>query len=129
MKDLQDHMQSLVGIIRKGEELERALKEIERLKERAEKVSVKGTGRAYNPGWHTALDLRAMLTVSECVARAALMRKESRGGHTRDDYPATDPEWGKVNLVVTERRGSLEINSKPLPQMPDDLKTLFEESK
>jgi succinate dehydrogenase / fumarate reductase, flavoprotein subunit len=129
MKDLQDHMQALVGIIRKGEELERALKEIERLKERAKHVSVKGSGRAYNPGWHTALDLRAMLTVSECVARAALERTESRGGHTRDDYPATDPEWGKINLVVTEKRGSISLDRKALPQMPDDLKTLFEESK
>jgi succinate dehydrogenase / fumarate reductase, flavoprotein subunit len=129
MKDLQDHMQSLVGIIRKGEELERALKEIEQLKDRARNVSVKGSGRRYNPGWHTALDLRAMLTVSECVARAALERTESRGGHTREDYPATDAEWGKVNLVVTERRGSISLDRKALPQMPDDLKTLFEESK
>jgi succinate dehydrogenase / fumarate reductase flavoprotein subunit len=128
MKDLQEHMQSLVGIIRKGDELELALKEIERLKERAKDVSVKGTGRSYNPGWHTALDLRAMLTVSECIAKAALERKESRGGHTRDDHPGTDPEWGKVNLVLTERRGSVQISSKPLPQMPDELKTLFEES-
>src|SRR3954451_11408864 len=87
MKDLQEHMQSLVGIIRKGDELERALKEIERLKERAKDVSVKGSGRSYNTGWHTALDLRAMLTVSECIASAALERKESRGGHTRDDSP------------------------------------------
>ena len=129
MKDLQEHMQSLVGIIRKGEELERALKEIERLKERARNVSVKGTGRSYNPGWHTALDLRAMLTVSECIARAALERTESRGGHTRDDYPATDPDWGKVNLVLTEQRGAVRLDRKPLPQMPDDLKTLFEETK
>ncbi|MDQ1705163.1 MAG: succinate dehydrogenase / fumarate reductase, flavoprotein subunit, partial [Frankiaceae bacterium] len=128
MHDLQEHMQALVGIIRKGDELELALKEIERLKDRAKNVSVKGTGRRYNPGWHTTLDLRAMLTVSECIARAALMRKESRGGHTRDDYPGTDPEWGKVNLVVTERRGVLELNSKPLPQMPDELKALFEET-
>ena len=129
MKDLQEHMQSLVGIIRRADELERALKEIDRLKERAKHVSVQGTGRAYNPGWHTALDLRAMLTVSECIARAALTRKESRGGHTRDDYPGTDPEWGKVNLVLRESRGAIEINSQPLPQMPDELKQLFEEGK
>jgi succinate dehydrogenase / fumarate reductase flavoprotein subunit len=129
MKDLQDRMQALVGIIRKGEELEQALKEIERLKARAGNVSVKGSGRSYNPGWHTALDLRAMLTVSECIARAALERTESRGGHTRDDYPATDPDWGKINLVLTERRGSVSLDRKPLPQMPDDLKSLFEESK
>jgi succinate dehydrogenase / fumarate reductase, flavoprotein subunit len=128
MKDLQDTMQSLVGIIRKGDELERALKEVDALKERAKNVSVRGTGRSYNPGWHTALDLRAMLTVSECVARAALERKESRGGHTRDDYPATDPDWGKLNLVLSEKRGAISLDRKPLPQMPDDLKTLFEES-
>jgi succinate dehydrogenase / fumarate reductase flavoprotein subunit len=129
MKDLQEHMQSLVGIIRRADELERALKEIDRLKERAKNVSVQGTGRAYNPGWHTALDLRAMLTVSECIARAALTRKESRGGHTRDDYPQTDPEWGTVNLVLRETRGAIDINRQPLPQMPDELKQLFEEGK
>jgi succinate dehydrogenase / fumarate reductase, flavoprotein subunit len=122
-------MQSLVGIIRTGEELELALKEIDRLKDRAKNVSVQGTGRAYNPGWHTALDLRAMLTVSECVARAALTRQESRGGHTRDDYPGADPEWGKVNLVLRERRGVIEIDKQPLPVMPDELKALFEEGK
>jgi succinate dehydrogenase / fumarate reductase, flavoprotein subunit len=98
------------------------------LKERARNVSVQGTGREYNPGWHTALDLRSMLTVSECIARAALTRTESRGGHTRDDYPTADPEWGRVNLVLREKRGSISIDRQPLPQMPDDLKTLFEES-
>jgi succinate dehydrogenase / fumarate reductase flavoprotein subunit len=128
MKDLQAHMQALVGIIRKGDELEQALAEIERLKERAKHVSVKGTVRSYNPGWHTALDLRSMLTVSECIAKAALERKESRGGHTRDDYPATDTEWGRINLVLTEQRGTLRLDRKPLPQMPDDLTALFEES-
>jgi succinate dehydrogenase / fumarate reductase, flavoprotein subunit len=128
MHDLQEQMQSLVGIIRRGEELEKALKEIDRLKERARNVSVRGTGRNYNPGWHTALDLRAMLTVSECVTRAALERKESRGGHTRDDFPATDPDWGKVNLVLTEQRGVIQLDRKPLPQMPDELKPLLEES-
>jgi succinate dehydrogenase / fumarate reductase, flavoprotein subunit len=128
MHDLQEQMQSLVGIIRRGEELEKALKEIDRLKERARNVSVRGTGRSYNPGWHTALDLRAMLTVSECVTRAALERKESRGGHTRDDFPATDPDWGKVNLVLTEQRGVIQLDRKPLPQMPDELKPLLEES-
>ncbi|HEX5594408.1 MAG TPA: fumarate reductase/succinate dehydrogenase flavoprotein subunit, partial [Micromonosporaceae bacterium] len=128
MKDLQATMQSLVGIIRKGDELETAIKELDGLKERARTVSVQGMGREYNPGWHTALDLRSMLTVSECIARAALTRTESRGGHTRDDYPTADPEWGKVNLVLREKRGSITIDRQPLPQMPDDLKTLFEES-
>src|SRR5436305_2920067 len=128
MKDLQEHMQSLVGIIRRGDELELALKEIDRLKERAKNVSVRGLGREYNPGWHTALDLRAMLTVSECIARAALERTESRGGHTRDDYPATDADWGKINLVLTEKRGAVQLDRKPLPQMPDELMALLEES-
>jgi succinate dehydrogenase / fumarate reductase flavoprotein subunit len=128
MKDLQTHMQSLVGIIRTGAELEQALAELERLKERARNVSVKG-GRAYNPGWNTALDLRSMLTVSEAIARAALERTESRGGHTRDDYPATDNDyWGKINLVVTEKNGQLQLDRQPLPEMPDELKELFEET-
>jgi succinate dehydrogenase / fumarate reductase flavoprotein subunit len=128
MKDLQDKMQALVGIIRKGDELEQALKEIDVLRERAKNVTVTGT-RRYNPGWHTALDLRAMITVSECIAKAALERKESRGGHTRDDYPMTDYDhWGKLNLVLTERRGQVHLDQQPLPQMPDDLKTLFEET-
>jgi succinate dehydrogenase / fumarate reductase flavoprotein subunit len=129
MKDLQEHMQALVGIIRRGEELEQALEEIERLKERANSVSVSGTGREYNPGWNTALDLRSMLTVSECIAKAALERTESRGGHTRDDYPATDYDyWGKINLVLTQHNGKIALDRKPLPEMPDDLKPLFEET-
>jgi succinate dehydrogenase / fumarate reductase flavoprotein subunit len=128
MYDLQEHMQALVGIIRRGDELEKALKEIEQLKARAKDVSVRGTGRSYNPGWHTALDLRAMLTVSECIAKAALERTESRGGHTRDDYPTADPQWGTINLVLTEKRGTVQLDRKPLPQMPDELKTLFEET-
>jgi succinate dehydrogenase / fumarate reductase, flavoprotein subunit len=128
MRDLQDVMQRLVGIIRKADELETALKELDGLKERARTVSVQGAVREYNPGWHTALDLRAMLTVSECIARAALTRTESRGGHTREDHPGSDSEWGKVNLVLREKRGSISIDKQPLPQMPDDLKTLFEET-
>jgi succinate dehydrogenase / fumarate reductase flavoprotein subunit len=126
-QELQDVMFSLVGIIRTAEEMQQALDEIEKFKARAKQVTVEG-GRAYNPGWHVALDINAMLTVSEACARAALERKESRGGHTRDDYPMTDPEWGKVNLIVTEKNGSIRIERKPLPQMPDDLATLFEES-
>jgi succinate dehydrogenase / fumarate reductase flavoprotein subunit len=125
--ELQEVMFDLVGIIRNADELQRALEQIERFKGRAERVTVEG-GRAYNPGWHVALDIHAMLTVSEACARAALERKESRGGHTRDDYPATDPEWGKVNLIVTEKNGAITIDHKPLPQMPAELATLFEES-
>jgi succinate dehydrogenase / fumarate reductase flavoprotein subunit len=125
--DLQEIMFSLVGIIRTAEEMKQALKEIEALKERATRVGVEG-GRAYNPGWHTALDLRSMLTVSESIALAALERTESRGGHTRDDYPLPDPTWGQINLVVSERGGKVTLDRKPLPEMPDDLKELFEET-
>jgi succinate dehydrogenase / fumarate reductase flavoprotein subunit len=125
--DLQEIMFSLVGIIRTADEMQQALKEIEELKERARHVVVEG-GRAYNPGWHTALDLRSMLAVSESIARAALERTESRGGHTRDDYPTTDPTWGTINLVVSERNGKVTLERKPLPEMPDELKGLFEES-
>jgi succinate dehydrogenase / fumarate reductase flavoprotein subunit len=125
--DLQEIMFSLVGIIRTAEEMTQALKEIEALKERASRVSVEG-GRPYNPGWHTALDLRSMLTVSESIALAALERTESRGGHTRDDYPLPDDMWAKINLVVSERGGKVTLDRKPLPEMPDDLKELFEET-
>jgi succinate dehydrogenase / fumarate reductase flavoprotein subunit len=125
--DLQEIMFSLVGIIRTAEEMTQALKEIEALKERASRVSVEG-GRAYNPGWHTALDLRSMLTVSESIALAALERTESRGGHTRDDFPLPDDTWAKINLIVSERGGKVTLDRKPLPEMPDDLKELFEET-
>jgi succinate dehydrogenase / fumarate reductase flavoprotein subunit len=129
-KDLQDVMQRLVGIIRKAEELRESLEEIERLKDRAKKLSVEGH-RQYNPGWHLALDLANMLVVSECIAKAALEREESRGGHTRDDYPMPDPKWGALNLVLTLSDGgagdAVHLKHQPLPEMPDDLKTLFEE--
>ena len=84
--------------------------------------------RQYNPGWHLALDLRNMLLVSEAIAKAALERQESRGGHTRDDFPGPDPEWGSKNLVVSlaDDRESVTLNPQPLPPMPDDLKKFFE---
>jgi succinate dehydrogenase / fumarate reductase flavoprotein subunit len=126
--ELQDTMQDLVGIIRTETELKEALKRIEHLKLRAIKVRVEG-GRTYNPGWHTALDLRSLLTVAECVTLAALERKESRGAHTRDDYPATEPEWGKVNVVVRQKNGTIQVTREPLPEMPAELKRLFEEKK
>ncbi len=125
--DLQEMMFSLCGIIRTAAEMKQALEEIEELKVRAAKVGVRG-GREYNPAWNTAIDLRAMLTISECVAVAALERTESRGGHTRDDYPGPDDHWGSLNLVLTSRNGKLALERKPLPIMPDELKTLFEES-
>jgi succinate dehydrogenase / fumarate reductase flavoprotein subunit len=126
--ELQDTMQDLVGIIRTETELKEALKRIEHLKIRAIKVRVEG-GRTYNPGWHTALDLRSLLTIAECVTLAALERKESRGGHTRDDYPTTEREWGKVNVVLRQKNGTVQVAREPLPEMPAELKPLFEEKK
>src|SRR5262249_36297430 len=126
--DLQETMQTLVGIIRTESELKEALQRIERLKERSGKVHVQGQ-RQYNPGWHTALDLESLLTVAECSAVAALERKESRGGRTRDDHPYTDDRWGKVNVVLRLRNGKLQVSREPLPEMPAELKTLFQERK
>jgi succinate dehydrogenase / fumarate reductase flavoprotein subunit len=125
-KDLQDVMQRLVGIIRKADELRESLGEIEKLKDRAKRLSVEGH-RQYNPGWHLALDLANMLVVSECIAKAALEREESRGGHTRDDFPSPDPKWGALNLVLTLRGDTVDLRHQPLPEMPDDLKTLFDQ--
>jgi succinate dehydrogenase / fumarate reductase flavoprotein subunit len=124
--ELQDTMQNLVGIIRTEAELKEALKKIEALKARAKNVGA-GGGRTYNPGWHTALDLRSLLTVAECCARAALERTESRGGHTRDDHPYSDDTWGTVNVVLSERGGEISLRREPLPKMPDELKALFQE--
>src|SRR4051812_2101697 len=126
--DLQQSMNDLVGIIRTASELEESLREIEAFKERAKAMVVEGH-RQYNPGWHLALDLRNMLIVSECIAKAALAREESRGGHTRDDFPQTDHEvWGKKNLVVTLNAAGdgVDLAEKPLPVMPDELKKYFE---
>jgi succinate dehydrogenase / fumarate reductase, flavoprotein subunit len=127
-KDLQDVMQRLVGIIRKADELRESLEEIGRLKERAKHLAVEGH-RQYNPGWHLALDLANMLVVSECIAKAALEREESRGGHTRDDFPTPDDAWGALNLVLTLPGGdplaAVHLERKPLPVMPEDLKELF----
>lgn len=124
--DLQQSMNDLVGIIRTRTELEESLGEIEAFKERARTMVVEGH-RQYNPGWHLALDLRNMLIVSECIAKAALAREESRGGHTRDDFPGPDPAWGTKNLVVTlDAAGTgVELHEKPLPEMPDELKGYF----
>jgi succinate dehydrogenase / fumarate reductase, flavoprotein subunit len=124
-KDLQEVMHNLVGIIRKGEELEEALLEIEKLDERATHLTVEGN-RQYNPGWHLALDLQNMLQVSECIARAALARTESRGGHTRDDYPMADSDWGTKNIVLSERDGGIDLTIQPLGLMPDELTALID---
>ncbi|HYY89703.1 MAG TPA: fumarate reductase/succinate dehydrogenase flavoprotein subunit, partial [Chloroflexota bacterium] len=124
--DLQQCMQTLVGIIRTESELRQALDEIARLKQRVEMVSVQGN-RQYNSAWHQALDLGCMLTVSEAITRAAIERKESRGGHTRDDYPSTDPALGKVNVVTRRVNGEMTSVLEPLPEMPDELKQIVED--
>jgi succinate dehydrogenase / fumarate reductase, flavoprotein subunit len=128
-QDLQQSMNDLVGIIRTAGELERSLDEIEKLKDRARHLVVEGH-RQYNPGWHLALDLRNMLLVSECIARAALERQESRGGHTRDDFPGPSEEWGSKNLVVRlNADGSgVDLVHQPLPAMPDELRSFFDPS-
>jgi succinate dehydrogenase / fumarate reductase flavoprotein subunit len=126
--DLQETMQTLVGIIRREPELVEALKRINLLKARARNVHVDGQ-RQYNPGWHTALDLESLLTVAECSALAALERKESRGGHTRDDHPYTDDTWGKVNVVLRLKDGRVQASREPLLEMPPELKALFQERK
>jgi succinate dehydrogenase / fumarate reductase flavoprotein subunit len=126
--DLQQTMHDLVGIIRTAPEMEQALERIAALKERVANLSVEGH-RQYNPGWHLALDLPHMLTVSECIARAALERQESRGGHTRDDFPGPDPEWGKTNLICSPSPdGGVQVRRQPLPQMPPELAEIFEET-
>jgi succinate dehydrogenase / fumarate reductase flavoprotein subunit len=127
-RDLQDTMHNLVGIIRTAEEMSQALEKIEEFKTRVAHVSVEGH-RQYNPGWHLSIDLKNMLLVSESIARAALNRKESRGGHTRDDYPATDPSWGQINVLVrlNSDRTGVEVFHQDLPQMPDELKKLFDD--
>jgi succinate dehydrogenase / fumarate reductase, flavoprotein subunit len=123
--DLQDVMHNLVGIIRTAPEMEQALKEIGDLRERAGQVTVEGH-RQYNPGWHLALDLHNMLRVSECIAKAALARTESRGGHTRDDFPATDDAWATVNLHCVLDGETVTVERRRLPEMPDQLRELFE---
>jgi succinate dehydrogenase / fumarate reductase, flavoprotein subunit len=127
--DLQDMMQSLVGIVRREDEMARALEGIGKLQERAGKVGVHGH-REYNPGWHTALDLKNLLTVSEAITRSAMERKESRGGHFRDDFPNKDAAFGKVNIITKKNAdGSMLVRRDTIPEMPTELKQVIEEMK
>ena len=123
--ELQQIMGDLVGIIRRQGELEESLTRLAELKERATKVGV-GGGRKYNSGWHLALDLRNMLIVSECTAKAALEREESRGGHTREDFPKMEPKWRRVNLVCSLDADDVKLTHQPVPTMTAELIGLFD---
>jgi succinate dehydrogenase / fumarate reductase flavoprotein subunit len=126
--DLQDLMQSHVGIVRNEHEMQAALAEIENLKRRAAVVGV-GGNREYNPGWHTALDLHNLLTVSEAITRSALMRKESRGAQFREDHPDKDDRFGKVNTVVRRAPdGTMQLGLEPIPEIPADLQRIIQEN-
>jgi succinate dehydrogenase / fumarate reductase flavoprotein subunit len=128
-KDLQDTMQDLVGIVRNESEMRDALGEIDGFKRRAEKTAVTGN-REYNPGWHTALDLKNLLTASEAITRAALERKESRGAQFREDYPGKDDRFSKVNTIVSKSAdGAMTVRLEQLPEMPNYLKQIIEEMK
>lgn len=127
--DLQEMMQELVGIVRKEEELQRAKEYLEIMKQRSVHVHVTGN-REFNPGWHTALDLENLLTVSEAVTLSAIERKESRGAHFREDYPKKDEQSGKFNLIIKKgMNGEMILGKEPIAEMRDDLKKIIEEMK
>jgi len=127
--ELQDVMQDFVGIVRQEGEMQKALAKVGELQARAKKVGVVGN-RKYNPGWHTALDLTHLLTVSEAIARAAIDRKESRGGHFRDDHPDKSAEGATYNAVITKGAdGKMKLERVKIPAMPPELKQIIEDMK
>jgi succinate dehydrogenase / fumarate reductase flavoprotein subunit len=125
--ELQQTMHDLVGIIRTAEEMTQALDRLVDLRKRAASAGATG-GRVFNPGWHVALDLQNMLLISECIARSALERQESRGGHTRDDFPAMSADWRRENLVclLAPDAAEVQVRRQPLPVMPVELLKLFD---
>jgi succinate dehydrogenase / fumarate reductase flavoprotein subunit len=128
-RDLQEVMQHNVGIVRDEAEMQSALDHLKTFWDRAGRVSVTGN-RDFNPGWHTALDLKNLLTVSEAITRAALERRESRGAQFREDYSEKDERFSKVNTMINKAPdGSMELRLEPLPEMPDYLKQVIEENK
>ena len=127
-RDLQQVMQNLVGIFRVEEDLRRSLEELKSLKQRAQRVRVEGT-RLFNPGWHLAQDLKSMLTVSEAVARSALARQESRGAHSRIDFPNLDTTWGGENNIIDKENGAMALRQKPIAEMPEELQKILAEEK
>jgi succinate dehydrogenase / fumarate reductase flavoprotein subunit len=127
--ELQDAMQSLVGIVRVESEMQQALEKVCALKKRAEKAGITGN-REYNTGWHTALDLGNMLDISEMIALAAIERKESRGGHFRDDFPGKSEEWGQYNLrIVRGSDGRPKVERTPVVPLTNEMKQVIEENK
>ncbi|MFZ3200001.1 MAG: FAD-binding protein [Candidatus Acidiferrales bacterium] len=127
-RDLQQTMQTLVGIFRTEEDLRRALADLDKLKARAANIRVEGS-RLYNPGWHLSQELQCMLIVSEAVTRSALARRESRGAHSRIDFPKLDDAWGKKNNVVAKKGGAMTLSEIAIPEMPADLKKILAEEK
>ena len=126
---LQEMMQDLVGIVRQEQEMLQALEQIQELKTRGERAGV-GGNREYNNGWHTAIDLRNLFTVAEAITKSALERKESRGAHFRDDYPAKDEQYGQFNITVRKgKEGQMELTREPIPAMPAELKQVIQEMK
>jgi succinate dehydrogenase / fumarate reductase, flavoprotein subunit len=124
--DLQDVMQNLVGIFRTEEDLKRALAELEKLKDRASRMHVDGS-RLFNPGWHLSRDLQCMLIVAEAATHAALARQESRGAHSRIDYPKTEEAWGKKNHRIVKKGDAMRLFETPVREMPAELKQILEE--
>ncbi|HVS20518.1 MAG TPA: FAD-binding protein, partial [Pyrinomonadaceae bacterium] len=127
-RDLQETMQNYVGIFRSEEDLKQGLSEIQRLKDRAAKVHVDGS-RLFNPGWHLARDLKSLLTVSEAVALSALERKESRGAHSRIDFPQLDEQWGRLNNIISRDGEAMRLSHATITEMPSDLRAISEETK
>jgi len=128
-QDLQKTMQDLVGIVRNQSEMAHALDALSLFRTRSARIRI-GGNRAYNPAWHTALDLRNLLTVSEAITRAALERKESRGAHFRDDFPDKDPAAARFNVVVLrDGAGAMRVRREPIAEMPAHLKQVIEEMK
>ena len=127
-RDLQTTMQNLVGIFRNREDVQRALGELEKFRQRLARVSVEGS-RMFNPGWHLSLELKSMLTISEAVARSALVREESRGAHSRIDFPNLDPAWGSQNNIIRREGASMALRQEALPDLPAELKQILAEEK
>jgi succinate dehydrogenase / fumarate reductase, flavoprotein subunit len=128
-QDLQVMMQDLVGIVRDEREMQQALSGLQELNGRAARAGVTGH-REYNTGWHTALDLGNLLAVSEAITRSAIERKESRGGHFRQDFPEKDPAYATFNIAVRRQAGGgMDVMRVPLPPLPAELKQVIEENK